>query len=111
MFTDKRMPSAIVKKMYRRVIPFTVRVKIGKLRHRKEMKISKTYFERQETDFRDHIDEFMFDETRKADILRIFSLLKKNGATTFPEMNITVHEKYFRTKRLRRELTRPYQFA
>ena len=84
--------------MYHNFIPFTARVKIGRLRRHKEMKISKTYFEQQETAFKEHIDEFMFDETKKAEILRIFSLLKKNGAATFPEMNITIHEKYFTRK-------------
>ena len=92
------MVNSIIKRIYRRTIPFTLRVKIKRFRCREAMNASKICFERQETNFRDYMDESMFDETRKADISRNFSLLKKNGAATFPEMNISIYEKYFTRK-------------
>ena len=92
------MVNFIITGIYRKVIPFCYRVKIRRFRYRKAMNVSKICFERQGTVFRDHMDEFMFDEHRQADILRIFSLLKKNGVAAFPEMNISIYEKYFTRK-------------
>jgi len=88
----------VIKKAYRKFIPFSVRVKIGEIRFRKEIKFQKTYFKRQEAYFRCHIDDFMVDVARKNDILRVFSLLRKSGYYVFPEMDVVVRRKYFTRK-------------
>jgi hypothetical protein len=92
------MIKAIIKSLYRKVIPFAVRVKIGRIRHRNEINFSKICLERQEKYFKSHIDDFMFDDIRKKDILRIFSLLRKNGVASFPEMDVSIQEKYVTRK-------------
>jgi len=88
----------IVKNVYRKVIPFSVRAKIWRIRHSKELEILKKNIEQQEEYFKDHIDDFTLDDARKTDMLRIFSLLRKKGATAFPEMDAFIHEKYFTRK-------------
>jgi hypothetical protein len=92
------MVNNLLKKFYRKVVPFTVRGKIGRYRCRNTINVSKARFEQQETYFKTHIDEFMFDDTRKTDILRIFAFLRKNGHITFPEMDASIHKKYFTRK-------------
>jgi hypothetical protein len=89
------MVNGLAKRLYYLFIPFALRVKIGRFNRREAVNLSKTRFVRQEEYFKGHLDEFMFDDARKADILKIFSLLKKNGAATFPEMGILKCEKYF----------------
>jgi hypothetical protein len=41
------------------------------------------------------MDDYKFDDTRKKDILRIFTKIKKSGCVTFPDMNASIREKYF----------------
>ncbi|MCL2173596.1 MAG: FkbM family methyltransferase [Candidatus Bathyarchaeota archaeon] len=89
------MVNALIKKLYRKFVPSTVRTKIRWITHRKELNASKAHIECQETYFKAHMDEFRIDDTRKTDILRNFALLKKKGKTGFPEMNTTTYEKYF----------------
>jgi hypothetical protein len=88
------MITTIIKNTYRKFLPFVIREKIWRIRHCKEVNFSKKCFERQELHFKSHIDDFMVDTSRKTDILRIFSLLKKNGNFPFPEMNTSIREKY-----------------
>jgi hypothetical protein len=88
----------MIKKLYYRFVPFSIRVQIGRIKHRKEINFSKTCFERQEIYFKRHIDDFVFDDARKADMLRIFSFLRKNGCVTFPEIDASISAKYFARK-------------
>ncbi|MCL2359367.1 MAG: FkbM family methyltransferase [Nitrososphaerota archaeon] len=92
------MTNITVKKMYYKFAPFGVREKIERFRRRKEIDFFKTCFEQQETYFRDHLDEFRYDDAKKTDILRVFSLLKEKGPVTFPEMNELIRKKYFTRK-------------
>jgi len=72
-----------VRKAYHRFVPLRLRTKIGKVR-----------FERQEKYFKRHMAEFILDDTRKTDILKIFSLLKNEGYITFPEVDPLIQKKY-----------------
>ncbi|MCL2135027.1 MAG: FkbM family methyltransferase [Candidatus Bathyarchaeota archaeon] len=92
------MLKTIIKNLYRKIIPFTVREKIGQIRHRNEINFSKIRLKQQETYFKSHIDDFKFDNVRKKEILRNFSLLRKNGITSFPEMDASIQEKYVTRK-------------
>ena len=85
-----------LKYLYYTFVPFVVRIKIRRFRCRKELNVSKKYFGRHETYFKCHIDDFMFDDVRKIDTLQIFSLLRKNGYTTFPKMDLLIYDKYFK---------------
>ncbi|MDR0374041.1 MAG: FkbM family methyltransferase [Nitrososphaerota archaeon] len=88
----------IIKKLYYKSVPYAIRIKIKKIRHREEINFSDTYFKYQETHFKCHMTDSVYDDTRKTDILRIFSFLRKNGLNMFPDMDSLIHEKYFTRK-------------
>ncbi|MCL2358316.1 FkbM family methyltransferase [Candidatus Bathycorpusculum sp.] len=100
------MINLFMKKLFYKFVPFPIRMEIEQFILRYETKSSKRYIERQEAYFKYHIDEFRFNDERKADILRIFSFLKKNGATTFPDMADSIRKKYFTRKlEIKKDLT------
>jgi hypothetical protein len=92
------MVNWLIKRGYYFFVPFCLRARIRRFRYRKEINFSKMSFKRQEEYFRAHLNVFMYDDARKADILRVFSLLWKNGFATFPEMDDFIREKYFTRK-------------
>ncbi|MCL2358884.1 FkbM family methyltransferase [Candidatus Bathycorpusculum sp.] len=87
-----------MKRAYYTLIPYTIRIKIKRIKHRKTIDVSKTYFDHQETQFKNHTDNLIFDDQRRTDILRIFSLLRKNGFDVFPEIDDAIRAKYFTRK-------------
>lgn len=84
----------MLKKLYHKAVPFQIKTKIGEIRHRREINLSKKWFNNQEAYFKSHMTEFSFDETRKSDMLRTFSFLKKHGCVTFPDLDPSINKKY-----------------